>query len=225
MEQIGQMAGLISIHKTLTINYCKKIEAEKGLLLTLSLFYCIDYLTMKSIPKILLLLIALIYVAGCKQSNSVNLNAKESKDLLRKLIPYSAKLPKGYNYLNRFDPKLDRFYNDELNNYKIEKYYSSDKDSFNYFLISRPAPSLYGKRIGIAGKFKQDAKGNVVNYEEAFWTYKMKEEEFDKKVPVLFKSYVEGKDLSQYKLTEEEWIEFPDKNCFYDKKEQQWKTM
>jgi hypothetical protein len=167
-----------------------------------------------------------MYAVGCKESSNA-LNEKESKDLLGKLIPYTAKLPKGYNHLNRFDSKLDTFYREEIKNYKLENYYSSDKDSFNYFLISRPAPSLYGKRIGIAGRFKKDATDSIVDYEESFWTFKMKQEELSTKAKILFENYIEGNDLSKYKSTNkgEEWIEFPDQNCFYDKKEKQWKTI
>lgn len=181
---------------------------------------------MKSVQNTLLLFGVLMYAVGCQESNNA-LNERESKDLLRKLIPYIAKLPKGYNYLNRFDAKLDTFYKEEIKNYKLENYYHSEKDSFNYFLISRPAPSLYGKRIGIAGRFKKDAKDSITDYEESFWTFKMKQEELKTKANILFENYIEGNDLSKYKSTntEEEWIEFPDQNCFYDKKEKQWKTM
>lgn len=176
-----------------------------------------------------LFLVTIVLLAfSCNQpknySPSQYLTEESSKVLLRKLIPYSSKLPNGFDYKNRFDTRLDSFYTKEVENYKMEKYYISSKDSFHYFLISRPAPSLFEKRIAIGGKFKKDASENVTAFEESFWTFKMKKEEFEKKTATLFSYYVEGKDLSAFlsKNTSEEWIEFPDDKCHYNKTEQRW---
>ena len=76
-------------------------------------------------------------------------------------------------------------------------------------------------------KFKIDEKGAIINYEESFWTFKMKPGELEKKFSTLFRDYIEGKDLSKYQSQniKEEWIEFPDQNYFYDRKEQKWKAI
>ena len=152
------------------------------------------------------------------------LNESEQKDILLKLIPYSAKLPLRYSFSDRFKPELDSFYREEATRYKFQHYFIAT-DSFHYFMINRPAPSLYEKRIAIAGRFKKDQSGNLVQYEEAFWTFKMVREDLVTKGKVLFAHYVEGKDIGNYmpgKRGEEEWIEFPDATCYYNKKEQRW---
>ena len=145
-------------------------------------------------------------------------------ELLMKLIPYSAKLPNGYNYTQRFDKALDTFYVEEIKKYKLEKYYFSENDSTHYFLVSRVAPSLYEKRIAIAGKYKINNRGDITNYEEAFWTFKMKLPELEQKSEVLFNDYVSGNDLSKYLpgKTNDEWIEFPDAHSYYNKTEKRW---
>lgn len=149
---------------------------------------------------------------------------QKSDELLMKLIPYSAKLPKGFDYTQRFDSALDSFYVQEIKKYKLERYFFSEKDSYHYFLISREAPSLYKKRIAIVGKYKKDNDNKIVNYEEAFWTFKMKQDELDEKGKLLFHEYISGSDLSKYLpgKSNEEWIEFPDNYSHYDKNEQRW---
>ena len=183
--------------------------------------------------KRLLLFLAIIAAySSCSSPSKKNYNPaiyyteSESSELLLKLIPYSAKLPGGYNYTNRFDVVLDSFYREEVKKYKLEKYYVLENDSVHYFLLSRVAPSLYEKRIAIGGKFTKDATGKINNYEEAFWTFKLKLEDLKIKTMVLFSDYVDGKDLSKCQPENmEDWIEFPDKNNAYDKREQCWKSI
>lgn len=155
------------------------------------------------------------------------LTENETTVLLRNIIPYNAKLPKGYTYKNRFDKQLDTFYTEEMHKYKLEKYYTSQKDSFSYFLITRVAPSIYEKRIAIGGRFTKDTSGKIKNYEEAFWTFKMKPNQLQKISDTLFNDYVNGKDLSPYQIgkMEDAWIEFPDRNYFYNKVEQRWESV
>jgi hypothetical protein len=177
----------------------------------------------------LLLSIVLFSCADSKQSvinyePSTYLTETESSELLKNLIPYSAKLPKGYDCTRKFDPALDSFYIQEIKKYKLEKYFFTEKDSSHYFLISREAPSLYEKRIAIVGKYQKNKSGNIVNYEEAFWTFKMKLPELAQKGEILFHEYVLGNDLSKYLpgKSDEEWIEFPDAHSQYNKTEQRW---
>ena len=147
----------------------------------------------------------------------------QQQGMLRKIIPYCAKLPEPYSIADRFNPELDSFYREEIKKYKLQHYFISE-DSVHYFMINRPAPSLYEKRLAIAGRFKKDGQ-IITDYEESFWTFKMKDQELREKGKVLFAQYVEGKDISGYMpgKKEEEWIEFPDVHCSYDKETQCWK--
>lgn len=189
-------------------------------------------LTFQALARTIVLLFTLSIVYACNNNNipedylaNKHFTAEESTALLLKLIPYSAKLPGGYDYTRRFDTALDSFYIKEVKNYELERYFFSEKDSSYYFLISRVAPSLFEKRIGIAGKYKQNQEGNITNYEEAFWTFKMKLPELEQKSLILFSEYLKGNDLSKYYPEggqPEEWIEFPDKHSSYNKEEQRW---
>jgi hypothetical protein len=165
---------------------------------------------------------------GCSKTEDYKtetyLSANEQTKTLRKILPYFAKLPKGYTYERRFESVLDTFYSVEIKKYEFQHYFINPKDSFHYFMVNRPAPSLYQKKISIAGKFKVDKNGTVTDYEEAFWTFKMKKEELSKKGEILFATMVKGENLNEYmpgkKL--DEWIEFPDDKCSYNKNEQRW---
>jgi hypothetical protein len=184
---------------------------------------------MNYLKKIVFLISVIVVFDSCKESKNFDpntyLTAEQSEELLKRIVPYSAKLPKGYTYENRFEARLDSFYVEEIKKYKLEKFYQAEKDSFCYFLVTRSAPSLYEKRIAIGGKFTKDATGKINSYEEAFWTFKLKLEDLQIKTMVLFSDYVDGKDLSKYQPENmEDWIEFPDKNNAYDKREQRWKT-
>lgn len=154
------------------------------------------------------------------------LNQDQQKQTLIKILPYCAKFQKKVSWEQRFSPEMDTFYLDEVKHYKMQHYYISDKDGYHYFMLNRVAPSVHKKRVSIAGRYKLDPSGKITEYEESFWTFKMKEEELSDKGKVLFEKYVAGNDLSEFypgKKGEEEWIEFPDANCFYDKKEHRWR--
>jgi hypothetical protein len=153
------------------------------------------------------------------------MNEDQQNELLLKIIPYSAKLPKRYGPDDRFKPELDSFYRIEVRKYCMQHYHVSE-NGYHYFMINRIAPSIHEKKIAIAGRFRKDAAGKISAYEEAFWTYKMKAQDLKEKGKILFSDYVEGKDIMIYmsdKKRQEEWIEFPDANCYFDKKDQCWK--
>ena len=154
------------------------------------------------------------------------LSSKEQSEVLLKILPYVAKLPMRFQGEKRFSAELDSFYRQEVKKYRMQHYYISPEDSFHYFMINRPAPSLYEKRTAIAGRFKKTKDGKIINYEESFWTFKMKLDELDKKGAVLFAHYAEGKDIKEYMpgKQKDEWIEFPDDKCYYDKNEKAWKV-
>jgi hypothetical protein len=197
----------------------------------MKLMYKINYFFSWGNPtRVFLAFLISIVIVSCSTPSVKEYNASshfteaQSAELLMKLIPYSAKLPNGYNYTQRFDKALDSFYIEEIKKYTLEKYYFSENDSTHYFLVSRIAPSLYEKRIAIAGKYETNNHGDITNYEEAFWTFKMKLPELEQKSEVLFNDYVSGNDLSKYLpgKTNDEWIEFPDAHSYYNKTEQRW---
>ena len=110
---------------------------------------------------------------------------------------------------------------------KYQWHFVHQKDGGFYYFVSRPAPSLYGKRMGIGGFFRSPDQLNIVGFREDFHTFKMKPDDLQRKGAVLFEKLVNREDLSSYyhdrKTEKEEWIEFPDPITYYDSTSQSWK--
>ncbi len=153
------------------------------------------------------------------------LSIKEKDKVLMSIIRYLGKSPENVGVGERFDPKYNEYYFDIASRHKFELYYITEKEA-HFFLISRPAPSLYEKRVATGGRLKFNGKGDLIEYEEIFRTWKMTDEDLKVKGPLLFDLMVKGKDLSPYYRTNssEEYIEFPDEYNSYDKADRMWKV-
>jgi hypothetical protein len=149
----------------------------------------------------------------------------EQKQFLNNIGRYIAKLPKRASHEQKFDSRYDEYYQEEMQKYKVQHYYISP-DSTHFFLVNRPAPSLYEKRVAIGGRLKYNNKGGLVEYEEVFRTWKMKEDELTRKGEILFKTMVEKGNVNEYlpDKTQEDWVEFPDSRNFFDKTSRRWRT-
>jgi hypothetical protein len=142
-----------------------------------------------------------------------------------RILPYVAKLPKKVSHEQKWESRFIPYYKGLMERFEW-RYVAPAGDGSYYFMIQRPAPSLYNKKVGIAGKVKFDSETyEILEYEEAFWTFKFKEPVFDEKGLMLFTKYVQGVDLTPYYSMNnlEEYIEFPDENNTYDKKLRRWK--
>ncbi len=146
-------------------------------------------------------------------------------EVLFQIVRHTSKLPDNVPEDNRFLPKMDSAHLAFQANrqYRYEAYFV--KNDTHYFMVSRIAPSLFEKRICIAGKFRLQDNGQLLDFEEVFRTFKMVEEERKRKSDSLFRFMVEGRDLSPYyfhNTNGQEYIEFPDRNNRYDKKLKRW---
>jgi hypothetical protein len=123
-------------------------------------------------------------------------------------------------------PEVEAYYREQAMTYQW--HFAHEKDGGFYFLISRPAPSLYGKRIAIGGFFSSPDQMHIKGFKEVFHTFKMKPEVMLKKGGFLFEKMVNREKLEPYypnrNQAKEEWIEFPDELIFYDSTSQSWKT-
>lgn len=179
--------------------------------------------------KILFFLLLLSFVVmGCDSGKDYNpdshLSVMEKDKVMAAVIRYLAKPPEGYES-ERFDKKHDAYYMEVAGRHKIANYYIDSK-GVHYFLITRPAASLMEKRVATGGKAKFDKDWNLIDYEEVFRTWKMKEEELNKKGLLLFDLMVKGQPLESYQMptSKEEYIEFPDQRTYYDKTSRSWKV-
>jgi hypothetical protein len=122
-------------------------------------------------------------------------------------------------------PEFEAYYQEEAKTYQWHFAHETDKGI--YFLISRPAPSLYGKRSAIGGFFTSPDHLQLHRFKEIFHTFKMKPDDLLKRGAILFEKMVNGQDLSPYYHSRakgnEGWIEFPDDFNYYDSSSQSWK--
>ncbi len=165
----------------------------------------------------------LTFLSRCNQADSyraiTELSIQERELVFPKIVRYIAKPPKMVKGGLRFDSRFDEYYKNAQQSFDWELFYIDPSTRIRYFLVSRDAPSLYKKRIGIGGSY-QINQNEISNYREVFWTFKMKVPELNDKSAKLFKAMLKGEDLSpfypQNSPENEEWIEFPDATTYYD---------
>ena len=169
-----------------------------------------------------------IFVWSCAKKETYSpetyFSSEKQHQFLMNISRYVAKLPKHTSHEQKFDSKHDLYYQEEMQKYEIQHYYISS-DSVHYFLINRPAPSLYAKKVAIGGRLKYD-KGMLIEYEEVFRTWKLKEDELEKKGEMLFAAMVEKGNVDQYlpNKTQDDWVEFPDSKNYFDKASRRWRV-
>lgn len=169
-----------------------------------------------------------LIVIGCNTNPNYDpsafLNGKEKDEFIWKIIRYTAKAPDGLLFEERFYPAYDSFYRHQASRHKLEAYYINEKNE-HFFLISRPAPSMVEKRVATGGIAIFDEKGNLIEYEEIFRTWKMIPDTLKRRSLMLFDKMVKHEDLSFF-LTRnsngEEYIEFPDDLNYFDKEKRRW---
>ncbi|MBK5277715.1 MAG: hypothetical protein JJE09_02515 [Bacteroidia bacterium] len=182
-----------------------------------------------NILKVIIILLFVGVIQSCNDKKDYDpdshLSIKEKDKALMSIIRYLGKAPENVGMAEKFDEKYDAHYLDIASRHQFMCYYIDD-EGIHYFLISRPAPSLYEKRVAIGGKLKLDQNGGLMEYEEVFRTWKMLEQDLEVRGLLLFDLMVNGKDLSQYYRTNstEEYIEFPDEHNYFDKENRRWKA-
>ena len=143
----------------------------------------------------------------------------QQKSLLLQLVKKTAKPDKAMQ-----NAELSAWYQDQLNT--TEWWFAHKKNDGFYFLLTRPAPSLYGKRMAIGGFFRSPDQMSIQGFREYFHTFKMKPDVLREKSALLFEKMVNGEDLSPYYHSRakagEEWIEFPDDLFQYDSLKSEW---
>jgi hypothetical protein len=122
--------------------------------------------------------------------------------------------------------EIKAYYEEEAKTYQWHFTHETNKGF--YFLISRPAPSLFGKRLAIGGFFLSPDHLQIHRFKEIFQTIKMKPDELVQRGSVLFEKMVNGQDLKPYYLSrakeKQGWIELPDDVHYYDSTSLTWKT-
>lgn len=147
-------------------------------------------------------------------------SAGQEEAILRQIVLKTAKKPDA----NAGSPEAEAWYSEQVKAYNW--HFAHEESGRLYYFVSRPAPSLYGKRIGLGGSFESPDRLRITSFKESFHTFKMKPEDLLQKGAILFEKLVNRQDLTQYepgKKGKEEWIEFPDYLNYYDSTSQSWR--
>lgn len=177
--------------------------------------------------KYIIPLFILLLLSSCKNNSyepAKYLSKGEQDSLIYHVIRYSARLAPRSNHQIKFNPEFDEYYRAVATDYDIRAYYITP-DSTHYFLMTRVARSITPMRESIGCKMIYGPHHEIKEYEEVFRTWKMPEEELNKKFPMLFEKMVKGESLEPYypKNAGSKYIEFPDARFYFDKEQRKWR--
>lgn len=153
------------------------------------------------------------------------LDATEIDSFKSKIIRYVGRLPRKGDHTNKFENRFDEHYKELVSLHDLKYYYPDVESDTTYFLLTRIAPSLYLKKVAIAGKIVVNDKDEISFYEETFRTFKMEEAILMEKSETMFIDLINKEDLSKYEFVNtipEEYIEFPDEFTSFNSDIRQW---
>ncbi|MGY6520839.1 MAG: hypothetical protein ACXIUD_03875 [Mongoliitalea sp.] len=178
--------------------------------------------------KLYVSLLLLFVLVACQTKEpydpSNHLSKQEQQALLLSTVRYFGHLPKKGTHENKFNEVFDEYYSKLVLDYTLEAYIPHD--GYEYYMISRIAPSLKQKKVALAIRVQRDADKNITFYEEIFRTWKFEIPEMLEKSMMLFDLLIKGEDLSPYypqNSGDDEFIEFPDERTYFDTDERRWK--
>jgi len=173
-----------------------------------------------------LILILGCFLTGCNSKDPYKpdrfLSAEEKDSVLKLIIRYVAKPPKGVTGSLRFDQAHDAFYQTRIIETRLEQFYVAQQKF--YFLVSQPAPSLIEKRHATGGWLTVD-EGGLKDYAEIFRTWKMVPDTLRQRSYMLFDKMVKNENLAPYYTQNSkgvEFIEFPDQHVFFNVESRSW---
>lgn len=145
----------------------------------------------------------------------------------KQILPYLHRLAPGATHDNKFDERFAEYYRTAGETYRW-RYIKPDGQGGWFWMIDRPAASFDQSRTAIAGYVRFRKKDFFIeDYAEAFWMFKMPEEELQVKSLFLFNLYTRGEALEPYYRMNRgtDYIEFPDHQVFYDKRTRKWEPL
>jgi hypothetical protein len=176
-----------------------------------------------------LIFICLILISCSNNKTDINpsasLSIEEQNDFKYEIIRYTGKIAPKATENTKFNSEFDEYYKNLAQKHDLIAFYTDKINGYDYFMLTRIAPSIHLRKVAIGGKVSKDENGTIIYYEEAFRTYKMPENELREKAEMLFHRYISGQDLEKYhyKNTQpDEYIEFPNEETWYDAEKRQW---
>lgn len=149
---------------------------------------------------------------------------EEQKQFLEEMVRYSSKLAPEATQETKFNSEFNWYYDRVLATTTILYCKENEQDSTFQLLVTKEARSITPMQEGIAVKVKLGKTGKLNYYEEVFRTWKMPADSLLKRGKFLFKTMVNGGDLSLYhsKYQRDKFIEFPDDRFVFDVNARRW---
>jgi hypothetical protein len=180
--------------------------------------------------SVVILLLASVWVSACNDAQKVNLdvasqlNMGQQEEFVYSIIRYIGHLPGKTNHSNKFDTAYNSYYTELAKRHQLRFY--GEVDGYNYFIITRIAPSIQEKYVAIGGRVKfAEGSRKMEDFEEIFRTWKMPLPELLPIAEKLLQEAIAGQDLSKYypeNSGDEYIIEFPNSEVAYDKPNRVW---
>ncbi|MCD9016444.1 hypothetical protein [Parachryseolinea silvisoli] len=170
----------------------------------------------------------LVLSTSCKKKNydpSGCLSAEEQKKILYTMMHYASRLAPEATHETKFDKKFDWYYDRAVNEARVLYCDHNEENDTYSLLVARKARSITPMEEGIAVRIKLGENDTFADYEEVFRMWKMHADSVEKKGKFLFRTMLEGGDLTLYytQFRKDEFIEFPDQRFTFDKKIRRWR--
>ena len=130
----------------------------------------------------LLSIFYLLIIISCQKQIDINpqtyLNTNEIEQLKYQSARYYSQLNEKSNHENKFNQNFDEHYKKEAKKHQLLYYFKEKNTNYEYFALTRIAPSLKIKKVAIVGKLLRK-NNKIIEYEEKFRTWKMPENELN----------------------------------------------
>jgi hypothetical protein len=176
----------------------------------------------------IIIVFSLIIFSNCSSSNRYSPDSSLSEatqdSILQKIVRYSAKLPPHSNHLTKFNTEFDGYYERAFELYNMRYHFA--KQDTHFFLLMRNARSLWPAHEALGCKLVTNSKGQIIEYEEIFRTWKMAEDSLAERGLFLFELMVQNEDLKPYytSFQGDRYIEFPNDRFFFNKLTKTWQA-
>jgi hypothetical protein len=160
-----------------------------------------------------------------KYDPSECLSAEEQKKVLYTMMHYASRLAPEATHETKFEKKFDWYYERAVNEARVLYCDHNEENDTYSLLVARKARSITPMEEGIAVRIKLGENDTFADYEEVFRMWKMHADSVEKKGKFLFRTMLEGGDLTLYytQFRKDEFIEFPDQRFTFDKRIRRWR--
>jgi hypothetical protein len=141
--------------------------------------------------------------------------------LLTNMVTWIYKRPTEAINQDRSDPRFRYWYLRHTPQF-THLYHHLAADGTHWFYLIRPARSVHGDLRGVGGRFRTNAKLEMLDFEEVFNTPIMPRADLERTGLLLFEEMLANGNVDKY-LADRSLIEWPDDRLKYDKDRREWR--